>query len=282
MSQNEMKWDALINLFSSVGCESTKQRKHNELKMPRWDRLKHLPITETSGSDFLNLLTTGGTQTKQYLGCIHKLALEMGIISHPILPRKMWPKCPRKSKRGITNAEHQRLLSNIRSWRWKLFLQILWETGAAQSDAAHFRIEKLRGEVIEYHRMKTGSRAAQQLSPELRGLIQSATCSRKKGFILPSLQRMNSKDRASIFRRACKRCSLSGISLHSYRYAWAERAFSLGMPERLAMVALGHNSSAIHRVYPKGATIVAPSLNGFQASFPKPAEAPYQRAESAY
>ena len=105
-----MKWDALINLFSSVGCESTKQRIHNELKMPRWDRLKHLPITETSGSDFLNLLTTGGTQTKQYLGCIHKLALEMGIISHPILPRKMWPKCPRKSKRGITNAEHQSCL----------------------------------------------------------------------------------------------------------------------------------------------------------------------------
>ena len=122
--------------------------------MPRWDRLKHLPITETSGSDFLNLLTTGGTQTKQYLGCIHKLALEMGIISHPILPRKMWPKCPRKSKRGITNAEHQRLLSNIRRWRRKLFLEIFWETGVAQSDVANFRIEKLRGEVIEYHRMK--------------------------------------------------------------------------------------------------------------------------------
>ena len=113
----------------------------------------------------------------------------MAITAHPIVLRK--------SKRGITNAGHQRLLSNIRSWRWKLFLQILWETGAAQSDAAHFRIEKLRGEVIEYHRMKTktGSRAAQQLSPELRGLIQSATCGRKKGFILPSLQRINSKDR---------------------------------------------------------------------------------------
>ena len=132
---------------------------------------------------------------------------------------------------------------------------------AVQSYAANFRIEKLRGEVIEYHRMKTGSRAAQQLSPKLRGLIQSATCGRKKGFILPSLQRMNSKDRASIFCRACKRCSLSGISLHSYRYAWAERAFSIGMPERLAMVALGHNSSAIHRVYAKGATIVALSLS---------------------
>ena len=52
-NQNEMKWNALINLFSSVGCESIKHRKHNELKMPRWDRLKHLPITETSGSDLI-------------------------------------------------------------------------------------------------------------------------------------------------------------------------------------------------------------------------------------
>ena len=96
MSQNEMKWDALINLFSSVGCESTKQRKHNELKMPRWDRLKHLPITETSGSDFLNLLTTGGTQTKQYLGCIHKLAVEMGIISTYPTPQNVAQMPPQK------------------------------------------------------------------------------------------------------------------------------------------------------------------------------------------
>ena len=139
----------------------------------------------------------------------------MGIISHPILPRKIWPKSPDKSKRGITNAEHQRLLSNIRSWRWKLFLHILWENGESQSDATHFRIEKWRGEVIEYHRMKTSSSAAEQLSPELRSLIQSATCGRKKGFIITSLQRMNSKDRPSIFRRACKRCNLRVVSLDS-------------------------------------------------------------------
>ncbi len=129
----------------------------------------------------------------------------------------MWPKLPRKSKNGITAAQHQRSLSNIRRWKWILFLQILWETGTAQSYAVNFRIEKLRGEVIEYHRIKKGSRAAQQLSQELRSLTQSAACGRKKGFILPSLQRMNNKDRASVFRRACKRCSLNGISLHSYR-----------------------------------------------------------------
>ena len=72
---------------------------------------------------------------------------------------------------------------------------------------------------------------------------------------------MDSKDRATIFRRKCILLDIKGVTLHSYRYAWAERAFELGLPERLAMVALGHNSAAIHRAYSKNAKIVCPSLS---------------------
>ena len=36
-----------------------------------------------------------------------------------------------------------------------------------------------------------------------------------------------------------------GIVLHSYRYAWAERAQAAGMPEREAMAHLGHGSKAV-------------------------------------
>lgn len=265
MNQTNLKWDYLINLFLCIGCEKTKERKHNELKMPRWSRLKQLEIAATSGSDFLDLLNNGGVQTRQYLRCIHKSALEIGAITHPILPHKLWPKKPRTERRGITLEEHRMLHSNMHSWRWKIFLSLLWETGAAQSDAAHFRIEKLQGDILEYRRMKTGTRAAQKLSPELKTLIENAACGRKKGFILPSLQRMDSKDRGSIFRRACRRCGVDGVTLHSYRYAWAERAFEAGMPERLAMVALGHNSAAIHRAYSKRATVVAPSIEEYRA-----------------
>lgn len=39
------------------------------------------------------------------------------------------------------------------------------------------------------------------------------------------------------------------MSLHSYRYAWAERAKTAGYPERFAQEALGHNSKAVHRAY---------------------------------
>ena len=51
----------------------------------------------------------------------------------------------------------------------------------------------------------------------------------------------------------------------SYRYAWAERAKVVGMPERFAQAALGHNSKAIHRAYAKQAQIIVPSLEEYEA-----------------
>jgi len=258
-----MTWDRLISIFATTGKNITKQRKLNEFSRPRWDKLKRIPIADTCGTDFLELLEAGGRMTQQYLSSLQTLAIEMGIRTHVVLPRKYWPKKPKISKRAITEDEHRLLTLNIHSIRWRLFLELLWETGASQSDAAHFRIEHLTQGEIVYERMKTGMRAAQAISPELRRMMQLAIAGRTKGYILPSMQSMDQKDRATIFRRHCKRLGIVGVSLHSYRYAWAERAFQLGVPERLAMVALGHNSSAIHRAYARNAKIVAPSLSDY-------------------
>ena len=57
---------------------------------------------------------------------------------------------------------------------------------------------------------------------------------------------------------------MAGVSLHCYRYAWAERAKVVGMPERFAQAALGHSSKAIHRAYAKKAVIIAPSLEDYE------------------
>jgi hypothetical protein len=48
--------------------------------------------------------------------------------------------------------------------------------------------------------------------------------------------------------------------LHSYRYAWAERAKRYGYPERFAQEALGHNSKAVHRAYARKAKVKLPFL----------------------
>ena len=54
------------------------------------------------------------------------------------------------------------------------------------------------------------------------------------------------------------------MSLHSYRYAWAERALKCGFPERFAQQALGHNSKAVHRAYAKHAEVTVPSLDDWE------------------
>ena len=65
-------------------------------------------------------------------------------------------------------------------------------------------------------------------------------------------------------RRACRRLKISGITLHSYRYAWAERARSCGYPERFAQEALGHNSKSVHRAYSKKAQVLIPTLEEYE------------------
>jgi integrase len=57
---------------------------------------------------------------------------------------------------------------------------------------------------------------------------------------------------------------IQGVTLHSYRYAWAERAKTAGYPERFAQEALGHNSKAVHRAYAKRALVKIPSLEEYE------------------
>jgi hypothetical protein len=57
---------------------------------------------------------------------------------------------------------------------------------------------------------------------------------------------------------------IKGVTLHSYRYAWAERAKTVGYPERFAREALAHNRKAVHRAYAKRALMKIPSLEDYE------------------
>ncbi len=84
----------------------------------------------------------------------------------------------------------------------------------------------------------------------------------------------------------CRRRGISGISLHSYRYAWAERAKVCAYPERFAQEALGHNSKAVHRAYARKAQVTLPPLERYEAEYeqkivtlpiPSPTEAVFKQ-----
>ncbi len=136
---------------------------------------------------FLEVLNKGGVATSVYLASVQAMAIETGLISHPILPKRMWPKHQKRAKRSVTSDEHCRLKLNSCE-KWSAYLELLWQTGASQSDAAQFRIElaDLKSKVITYRRLKTNTRAAQKVSDELAGILQSLAGERQRGYFIPT------------------------------------------------------------------------------------------------
>ena len=75
------------------------------------------------------------------------------------------------------------------------------------------------------------------------------------------------------------------ITLHSYRYAWADAPRPAVSPERFAQEALGHNSKAVHRAYSKKAQVKVPALEDYEKSFQQsnviPVQFPKLHADSS-
>jgi integrase len=114
---------------------------------------------------------------------------------------------------------------------------------------------------ISYLRKKTGSLAQFTISTALERVLQQLPTT---GALFPKLSTLLANHRANVFRYHCRRAGVSGVTLHCYRYAWAERAKVVGMPERFAQAALGHGSKAVHRAYAKKAFIIVPSLEDYE------------------
>lgn len=89
------------------------------------------------------------------------------------------------------------------------------------------------------------------------------------GPLFSYLRTVRSCDRATEFKQRCTALGITGITLHSYRYAWAERAKTCGYPERFAQEALGHNSKAVHRAYARNAVVLLPSLEEYETAAKK-------------
>jgi len=120
--------------------------------------------------------------------------------------------------------------------------------------------------VITFERMKLRGRNVGQL-PQISFGSDVAMVLRQlpsTGPLFPYLITVRASDRATEFKQRCRGLGITGITLHSYRYAWAERAKTAGYPERFAQVALGHNSKAVHRAYARKALVTVPPLEEYE------------------
>jgi integrase len=256
-------WAEVMDQLASRGKQKSQKRCRQEMNSEPFVLIRDKTVVETTGDDLRAVLQAGKAATNNYLRRLHNLAVGLGWLPWPVIPPKLWPKVTAKRKRGVRMEEYDAILSAEQNLERKLYYQMLWETGAAQSDAAAFSSANVdwQTETFSYARAKTGEVARLKMGPRLKALISQLPAA---GPYFPKISTLKDSDRSAEFSRRRHLLELEGISLHSFRYSWAERALASGYPERFAQAALGHKSRAVHQAYAKGGEAICPALETYE------------------
>jgi integrase len=254
--------------------DETRRRWEVAIKDRNFDCIRKLPVAETRPEHFDRVLADGKVSTNVYLRRTHNHALGMEWLLKSVIPRLQWPKPVFKAKRAITEQEHALIIQREQNAERRDFYELLWHTGASQSDAACLLAEDVQwnNRTICYTRKKLKWRGMAVKPALIRfGAAVEAILKRRPqtGALFPYLSTVRPGDRATEFKQRCDGLNISGVSLHSYRYAWAERALKCGYPQRFAQQALGHNSKAMHHAYSRHAEVTVPSLDDWEKEWTK-------------
>jgi integrase len=256
-------WQEVMENIVAKKTDETRRRWDVAIKDRNFDCIRHLPVAETRPDHFDRALADGKVSTNVYLRRIHNHALGMEWLLKSVIPRLKWPKVKFKEKRAITIEEHQAIVAREQNNERKAFYMLAWHLGASQTDIALLEAKDIDWEnhVLSYARKKTGSIALMRFDEDMAAVLRTLP---SNGPLFPYLRTVRAGDRATEFKQRCEGLGIKGVSLHSYRYAWAERAKKAGYPERFAQEALGHNSKAVHRAYARKAQVELPSLGDYE------------------
>lgn len=256
-------WQHVMDEIPKLKQGNTRERWLTAIKDRALDSIRNLVVLETQAEHFLKVLENGSVSTNIYLRRVHNFALDMNWLPWSVLPKKRWPAIKFREKRAITWEEHSQIIQRETNPERRAFYQLAWHLGASQSDLANLEAENIDWEhnVISFARCKTGSIAIMRFDEAVAQILRDLP---GEGPLFPYLRRVRAGDRATEFHQRCEGLKIKGVSLHSYRYAWAERAKQAGYPERFAQEALGHNSKAVHRAYARKARVELPSLGEYE------------------
>jgi integrase len=256
-------WRNAIEAVAETKLGENKERWKRALKDPALRSLMPLVIIETKAESLLAAMRAGTVSTNVFLRRLHNFCVDMTWLPWPLIPKRQWPVIRYKEKRAITAEEHRRIIAAEVNPERKVFYQLCWHLGGSQGDIAHLRGEDVdwSSGTLSYRRQKTGVPVIVHLGAETSNLLKDLPA---EGQLFPYLASVRAGDRATEFKQRCQQLGIEGVTLHSYRYACAERAKSVGYPERFAQEALGHNSKAVHRAYAKRALVKLPSLEDYE------------------
>src|SRR2546430_985136 len=259
-------WQAVMDEMATHGIPTTQHRCARGFRSKAYDPIRNKPLVQTTGENLLAVIHANGNCVAHYLRRLHNLALDLGWLPWPILAKRAWPKIRSQSKRAITAEEHGAVIASEKNMERRAYYGLLYETGAAQTDAANLTAEDIdwQNGVLVYRRKKLGPHsepARLTIGRKLRTLLQSLP---RSGDLFPNIKAASANHRSAEFRRRCRVARIAGVSLHSYRHAWAQRAKACGYPQRFAQEALGHSSRAVHEAYAKGALVILPALDEYE------------------
>ncbi|MDB6025668.1 MAG: Integrase family protein [Verrucomicrobiales bacterium] len=260
-------WQTVMDEIVKSQTASTLTRWLTAIKDKAFVSIADRPLLETRAEHFLDVLNAGKVSTNVYLRRLHNFALDMNWLPWPILPKKRWPKIVYKDKRGIKIEEHLSIIEREPNQERRNFYSVLWYTGWSQSDVANMCAEAIhwKDKTMSVERMKLKGKGLTppivSIGPEFEKLLRLLP---QSGPLFPYLKTVAAKHRTTEFRQRCIGLKIEGVCLHSYRYAWAERARTAGMPERYAQEMLGHRSKAVHSAYSKSAVMRIHSLEEYE------------------
>jgi len=216
----ERTWGSVMQEYCSRGKETTRLRNQRAIRGKPFDLIREKKLIETTAEDFRSVMERGGSFTNHFLRCLHNLAIGLGWLLGPILPPKLWPKAEKRPKRAITWEEHQKIVQNENNTERKLYYELLWEIGASQTDGANLKAANIEWDkrLLSFRRQKTGELCVLEIGPRLEALLKSLP---SKGPLFANISQIRDAWRSAEFHRRCRLLKIEGVTLHSYRYAWA-------------------------------------------------------------
>jgi integrase len=263
-------WQDVMEALVAHKRGTNQERWLRAINDPNFDTIRNLPLIETRADHLLNVMEDKKVSSNVFLRRIHNYALAMDWLLKSVIPKASCPKFRFKTKRAVTADEHRRIVERERNPERRAFYQMCWHLGGSQIDIAYLNAKDIdwNDRTICYQRNKLKHQQARNIKPplirfgkEVEAILKSLPNS---GPLFPSLRRVQSKDHGNEFRQRCHLLGITGVSLHSYRHSWAERARQCGYPQRFAQEALGHNSKPVHDAYAKKAEANVPCLEDWE------------------
>ena len=137
--------------------ESSIERPRRAFAGRHFDPIRTVIITETSTELFLDVMEKAGNRsTDHYLRRLHNYATGLGWLPWHVVPPLAWPRRTGKKRRAISEAEHHRIIAAESNPERRLYYELLWLTGASQSDGAELRADHVdwKNGILSFSRKK--------------------------------------------------------------------------------------------------------------------------------